>query len=98
MESFGIIMFKGQDRKPWMDEQPFRSVEALVDWIYSMQIDNPNTIKAILWLDEVGTWSDITAKVAELVWEIYDTGNEHCHRETVEWFKSFELPSDHMCV
>ena len=96
MQSFGIIMFKGKNGKPWMDEQPFQSVDAIVEWIYSGQIDDPNDIQAIIWCNELGTWNNIIETVAEFVWQHYDGTDEHCHRETIKWFRSFNLPCDEL--
>ena len=94
MDKFGIIISKANNGKLWIDEQPFESIKDIVDWIYTMQIDDPNTIHSIIWMDADGRWSNITAIVAELVWEIYDGTNEYCHKQTLEWFQSFKLPCD----
>jgi hypothetical protein len=98
MNAFGIVIFKGKNNNPWINEQPFETMDRIVNEIYSLQIDDPNDIKSILWIDEFERWSDVTEKIAKFVWEIYDCNDEYCYINTIKWFQTFGLPVDHFDV
>jgi len=101
MNTFTLIIRKGPYNErttptDWISETPIQTFDEVVKDVIDGQVDAEDIAK-VMTIDLVaGTVVDVTAKVAELVWQDYDANNLYAHKEMKAWLESFNHDCEHL--
>lgn len=80
----------------WIGETELQNFTEVVCDVIGNQVD-PEDIEKIITVDLAkGTVVDVTAEVAELVWQDFDCNNLHAWNEMRQWLESFGHECDHL--
>jgi len=101
MNTFTIIVRKGPyspNKIPgdWISETELQTFDQVVADVVGGQVDAEDIAKVLTIKLVDGTVTDVTAEVAEQVWQDYDANNHYAHNEMKAWLESFGHDCEHL--
>ena len=101
MNTFTLIIRKGPYNErttptDWISETPIQTFAEVVKDVIDGQVDAEDIAKVLTIDPAAGTVTDVTAEVAELVWQDYDANNHYAYSEMKAWLESFGHECEHL--